>query len=94
VVATDSGATRTDDGGVYALSGVPASTVRVNVTYSPASGGTYTATQMVTVPAGGRVPLNFTLQPSAQGVDDPTAAPVAPPAADGEAGNVGRRPLP
>lgn len=94
VVSTDSGATRTDDGGVYALSGVPASTVRVNVTYSPASGGTYTATQTVNVPAGGRVPLNFTLQPSAQGVDDPSAAPVAPAAVDGNAGTVGHRPLP
>jgi hypothetical protein len=94
VVSTESGATRTDDGGVYSLSGVPASTVRVNVTYSPASGGTYTATQTVTVPASGRVPLNFTLQPSAQGVDDPTAAPLTPSGVDGDTGAVGRRTIP
>lgn len=65
VVATDSGATRTDDGGVYALSGVAAGHVRVNVSYTLGSGDTYTASQAVTVPAGGRVQLNFTLQPAA-----------------------------
>lgn len=94
VVSTESGATRTDDGGVYALSGVAAGTVRVNVTYSPASGGTYTATQTVAVPANGRVQLNFTLQPAAQGVGDPTAAPGAPVAVDSGTENTSYRPTP
>ncbi len=94
VVSTESGATRTDDGGVYALSGIAAGTARVNVTYSPASGGAYTATQMVAVPAGGRVQVNFTLQPMSQDPGDPAAAPVAPSVADGGTGNVGRRPGP
>jgi len=94
VVSTESGATRTDDGGVYALSGVAAGTVRVNVSYSPAAGGTYTATQTVAVPASGRVQLNFTLQPAAQGVSDPSAAPIAPLALDGGQEKIGRRPIP
>lgn len=60
-VTGDGVSTKTGANGGYTLPGVGPGTITVTVTYTTPTGGAATKSQRVSVPAGGRVQLDFTL---------------------------------